>query len=255
MSEHRETVVVACADEATRIFLVDNLIADGYTVVPAETAAQAQVRCARHEPDLLVLGALERSELALELVRGIRTGSLLGPGRVERSLPVLCLLADSIEVARVRALHAGADDVVGMPFSYPELLARVGALLRRCGRPRVLSILRVGELEVDRVSRRVTLADQWVELTGREFALLVTLASAPLRVFTKEELLREVWGFKNPSGVTTRTVDSHACRLRAKLTRPDGPNFMVNVWGVGYRLVDELPESATELSEGVPAAA
>jgi DNA-binding response OmpR family regulator len=116
-----------------------------------------------------------------------------------------------------------------MPFSYSEPLARVVALLRRCGRPRVLSMLRVGELEVDRVSRRVPLAGQWVELAGREFALPAVLAAAPLRVFTKEELLREGWGYKDPGGAGTRTVDSHACRLRTKLTRPHGPRFMINV--------------------------
>jgi DNA-binding response OmpR family regulator len=93
----------------------------------------------------------------------------------------------------------------------------------------------VGELEIDPAGRAASLRGHRVELAAKEFALLRTLASSPTRVFTKEELLRDVWGFRTLG--TTRTLDSHACRLRQKL-RAYGDEFVVNVWGVGYRLVD-----------------
>jgi DNA-binding response OmpR family regulator len=96
-------------------------------------------------------------------------------------------------------------------------------------------VLQVGELRIDPVSRDVTVADRQIELSAKEFALLRTLASEPTRVFTKEELLRDVWGFKLMG--STRTLDSHASRLRRKLGS-SGRRWVINVWGVGYRLTD-----------------
>jgi len=98
----------------------------------------------------------------------------------------------------------------------------------------------VGELEIDPAGRVTRLRGNRVELAAKEFALLRTLASSPTRVFTKDELLRDVWGFRARG--STRTLDSHACRLRAKL-RSQGDQFVVNVWGIGYRLVDGPIES------------
>ena len=112
---------------------------------------------------------------------------------------------------------------------------RVGALLRRAHQRKSLGRLRVGDLEVDPPSREVRLRGRRIELSQKEFALLRTLAGEPTRVFTKEELLRNVWGYRSMG--TTRTLDSHACRLRHKLS-PEGHRFVVNVWGVGYRLID-----------------
>ena len=99
----------------------------------------------------------------------------------------------------------------------------------------------MGDLAVDPATREVRLRGRRIELPGREFALLQALAAAPTRVFTKEELLRDVWGFRSLG--TTRTLDSHACRLRRKLGF-DGDSFIVNVWGVGYRLLDPVASSA-----------
>ena len=127
------------------------------------------------------------------------------------------------------------------PFSYPELRGRVTAILRRM-QPRVArGRLRVGDLEVDPSSREVRLRGRRVDLSQKEFALLRALAAAPTRVFTKEELLRDVWGFRSLGA--TRTLDSHACRLRQKLGT-GGDRFVINVWGVGYRLVDGPVEAA-----------
>ncbi len=139
------------------------------------------------------------------------------------------------ETDRLRSFERGADDVVVKPFSYPELRARIEALLRRCeGRARS-GAMRVGPVELDPASRQVLLHGEPVHLAQKEFALLRTLAADPTRVFTKEELLRTVWGFRSMGA--TRTLDSHACRLRSKLG-VRGDRLVLNVWGVGYRLVD-----------------
>ncbi len=109
--------------------------------------------------------------------------------------------------------------------------------------------LRVGDLEIDVPAREVTVRGRRIELSQKEFALLRTLAGQPTRVWTKEELLRSVWGFRSMGA--TRTLDSHACRLRQKLA-VDGDRFVLNVWGVGYRLVDPAP-SADPLRPDAPA--
>jgi DNA-binding response OmpR family regulator len=130
------------------------------------------------------------------------------------------------------------NDARGKPFSYPELRARVGALLRRNERSRQRGRLRVGGLTIDPAGRSVTLNGRRVVVSQKEFALLRTLAADPTRVIPKEELLRHIWGFRAIGAhSSTRTLDSHACRLRQKLAR-DGDRFVINVWGVGYRLVD-----------------
>jgi DNA-binding response OmpR family regulator len=120
------------------------------------------------------------------------------------------------------------------PFHYPELAARVAAVLRRCA-GRSQGPIRVGDLVVDSLTRRVKVGEREVPLANKEFALLRALASEPRRVFTKEELLRDVWGFQSMG--RTRTLDSHASRLRRKLD-PEGARFVFNCWGVGYRLIE-----------------
>ncbi len=135
---------------------------------------------------------------------------------------------------RVRGLNAGADDYLTKPFNVEELRARIGAVLRRRASRRE-GPLRVGELTVDPQRRRVTVGEREVPLAKKEFALLQVLAGDPTRVFSKEELLHDVWGFRNPS--RTRTLDSHASRLRRKLD-PDHGRYVVNCWGIGYRLLD-----------------
>ena len=151
-------------------------------------------------------------------------------------LPVIVLGGpESDAVDRVRALEDGADDVLARPFHYEELLARIRAVLRRVS-PELQERLVAGELRVDRATRRVTVCGEPVALAGKEFELLVKLASDPHRVFTKEQLLREVWGFRSLG--RTRTLDSHASRLRRKLARDGAGPFVVNLWGVGYRLLD-----------------
>ena len=112
------------------------------------------------------------------------------------------------------------------------MLARIHALLRRC--PPRIELTEVGPLAIDRLARRVTVGGDEVELSAKEFALLVKLASSPDRVFTREQLLRDVWGFR--TYVPTRTLESHASRVRRKLASAGLAGWIVNVWGVGYKL-------------------
>jgi DNA-binding response OmpR family regulator len=143
----------------------------------------------------------------------------------------------------VRYFDRGGDDVIAKPFSYPELRARVRALLRRaCERP--TERLRVGAITIDPASRQVRVGETPVELSRMEFALLRALAAEPTRVYTKHEHLRDVWGFRCPT--RTRTLDSHACRLRSKLSAAGDRRFIENVWGVGYRLVGVDPDARGE---------
>ena len=153
--------------------------------------------------------------------------------RAGHDLPVIVL--GEPDVDRIRALEDGADDVLARPFAYEELLARIRAVLRRAStEPRERIV--VGELRIDRTTRRVTLSGEVVVLAGKELELLVKLASDPYRVFTKEQLLREVWGFRSLG--RTRTLDSHASRLRRKLARGGEAPYVINIWGVGYKLLD-----------------
>lgn len=202
----------------------------------AETEPSARSFLARHLSQ-------DGFEVVLELGEGRRVDLALLPG-VEQcrrlreaagDVPVIVLgppEADAID--RVRAFKDGADDFLARPFHYEELVARIHAVLRRSSPER--DVLEVAELRIDCATRRVTVGGVPVELAAKEFALLVALASDPRRVRTKVELLRDVWGFR--SVVPTRTVDSHASRLRRKLAALAETPFVINVWGVGYKLVE-----------------
>ena len=141
-------------------------------------------------------------------------------------------------VERVRGLTRGADDFVSRPFAYDELLARMRAVLRRAGAGPPSERIEVGEIEILRPSRIVRVHGKSVVPAAKEYELLVALAAEPERVFTKEELLRGVWGFRSLG--RTRTLDSHASRLRRKLQLNEAHDYVINVWGVGYRLVQPL---------------
>jgi DNA-binding response OmpR family regulator len=150
-------------------------------------------------------------------------------------LTVIVLAPSSDPLERVRALDRGADDVIGRPFAYEELLARIRALLRR-STPASSEVIVAGDLVIDRPTRRVHVRDTSVLLSAKEFELVAKLASEPQRVFTKEELLREVWGYRALG--RTRTLESHASRVRKKLCVDPEDRFIVNVWGVGYRMLE-----------------
>lgn len=150
-------------------------------------------------------------------------------------VPVIVLgEPESDAVDRVRALERGCDDYLVRPFAYEELLARIRAVLRRTSPPEH-ELRRAGPICADLATRGVTVGDTVVALAGKEYELLLKLMTDPTRVFTKEQLLREVWGFRSLG--RTRTLDSHASRLRRKLVAAGAGPVVVNVWGVGYRLL------------------
>jgi DNA-binding response OmpR family regulator len=223
------TVVVCEDDDPTRELLCDHLTADRYRALPAPSASDALRLCGYNHPDLMLLDLGLPDAPGIDVLREIRSGG----ERFDPELPVLVLSGRSSEADRLRGFEAGADDYLGKPFHYPELLARVAAILRRRSGRRQGPI-RVGDLSVDPVTRCVRVDGREVELANKEFALLSALASEPHRVFTKDELLRDVWGFRSKG--RTRTLDSHASRLRRKLD-PDGARYVFNCWGVGYRLL------------------
>ncbi len=222
----------------TRKFLADNLAADGYELIEAESAADARRLIETAFPDLAIVDLGLPDADGLELVSEVRRDDRVG-GRLDPELPLLIMSGRAAELDRIRGFERGCDDYVTKPFSYTELRARVAALLRRTQRRPSGRRLRIGELELDTVARQVWLHGEPLRLSNKEFGLLRALASEPTRVFTREELLRGVWGFRVLG--TTRTLDSHASRLRKKLSAK-GDRLVVNVWGVGYRLLDGSPD-------------
>ena len=201
-------VLIAEPQADVRGFLERHLAQDGFDVVTTDD---------RDAADLVLLG----DPSAVESFRGV---------------PVIVIgREDSDAVDRVRAFARGCDDFVARPFVYDELVARINAVLRRA-RPAPRERLCAGAIAIEHATRRVTVNGARVELAAKEFELLHKLAGDPQRVFTKEELLREVWGFRSLG--RTRTLDSHASRLRRKLQAVDPGPFVINVWRVGYRLLD-----------------
>ncbi len=190
--EELATVVVCEDDDPTRELLCDHLTADRYRALPAPSASDALRLCGYNHPDLMVLDLGLPDASGIDVLREIRRAG----ERFDPELPVLVLSGRGSETDRLRGFEAGADDYLTKPFHYPELLARVAAVLRRrSGRRR--GPIRVGDLTVDPLRRRVEVGGHEVPLANKEFALLRALAAEPHRVFTKDELLRDVWGFRS----------------------------------------------------------
>jgi DNA-binding response OmpR family regulator len=213
-------LLLAEPEEATRSFLERHLAQDGFEVVGAEDG-EALDLLERVCPDLVLIGDPE----GLELCSRLRER--------DRDVPVILLgVQQSDPVDRVRAFDRGCDDYLDRPFHYDELVARIRAVLRRVAPPES-ERMTAGEIEIDRPTRRVTVAGRRVVLPSKEYELLLKLASDPHRVFTKDELLKDVWDFR--AQARTRTLDSHASRLRRRLAGP----YVRNVWGVGYCLLGD----------------
>ncbi len=227
------TVVVCEDDLATLELLCDHLEAEQYQALPAPTASDALRLCSYNAPDLLLLDLNLPDAHGLDVLREIRDTDG-ATGRFDPELGVIVLSGRSADADRVRGLACGADDYVVKPFYVPEITARIGSVIRRRDGRRG-GPLRAGDVFVDVARREVRVGDRIVTLANKEFSLLRALATDPTRVFTKEELLRDVWGFRSMG--RTRTLDSHASRLRRKLD-PEAGRYVVNCWGVGYRLID-----------------
>jgi DNA-binding response OmpR family regulator len=216
--------------------LSEQLAADRYHVVVARTAQHARVLARDHSLHAVLLGAFDAPRGALDLLQEIRS-SPQDPAedqRWDKHLPAIVFGSGSRQIDLLRAFDAGADDFLARSTPYLELRARLRALLRRAEGPRRMRLLRVGQLVIDTHARTVCIADAHIDLSRMEYELLLHLARTPASVCSKQELLRVVW--HHPTNACTRTVDSHASRLRRKLYNAGAHGFVVNVWGVGYRL-------------------
>lgn len=232
MSALAPTILVVEAARDHGELLAQQLLADGYRVELARTSEHARILARASRPALAVLGTLDCPRGAIGLLAEIRACERDGDWDPELGAIVVGAVARETDL--LRAFEVGADDFMSRPARYLELRARVRAVLARLARGREPpAVLEVGSLVVDTRSRGVTLHGAPVELRRLEFDLLAHLAGEPERVFAKSELLRAVWGYR--SGGSTRTLDSHASRLRRKLAA-HGETWVINERGVGYRL-------------------
>lgn len=221
--------VLVVDDEPDIIALVTfHLVKAGYRVSTATTGADALAQAMQDRPSLVVL------DLMLPQMSGYEVLEQLRANEPTRDVPVLMLTARKDEEDRIRGLSLGADDYLTKPFSPPELVLRVGAILRRVGaaQPTAGDVLRIGALAIDRAAHRVTVDGQEIELTPTEYRLLVTLAERRGRVQDRAHLLETVW--EAAPDIQTRTVDMHVQRLRTKLGVAG--NLIETVRGFGYRL-------------------
>lgn len=203
-----------------------NFEAEGYRVSHAETGEDAEMMVAEERPDLVVLDWMLPAVSGIELCRRLRT-------RPEtRAIPIVMLTARGEEADRVRGLSTGADDYVVKPFSLPELMARVKAILRRAAPDRVAEILKVSDIELDRAAHKVVRGLREVRLGPTEFRLLEFLMESPGRVLSRTQLLDGVWG--RDAFVDERTVDVHIGRLRKALIRGKERDPIRTVRGAGY---------------------
>ncbi len=211
MSGTSPRVLIVEDEEALTLLLRYNLEAAGYDVDTVARGDDADVRFKERPPDLVILDWMLPGLSGIELCRRLRARP------DTRQLPIIMLTARGEESERVRGLSTGADDYITKPFSVPELLARVSALLRRSSPERIADILSFGELELDREKKRVSRNGNAIDLGPTEFRLLEFLMERPGRVFSREQLLDGVWG--RDVYIDERTVDVHVGRLRKALNR------------------------------------
>ncbi len=206
-----------------------NLRKEGYSVVTAVDGAEALDVARREKPDLIVLDVMLPKLSGFEVCRILRK---------EMTVPILMLTAKDEEVDKIVGLEIGADDYMTKPFSMRELLARLSAMLRRADMavpPAEAESLKVGELEIDVARHQAFLRGQPLELSPKEFELLLFLARNKGFVFNREQLLDKVWGYDYAG--ETRTVDVHIRWLRQKIeTDPAKPRYLLTVRGAGYKL-------------------
>jgi two-component system, OmpR family, alkaline phosphatase synthesis response regulator PhoP len=224
----RRRLLLVEDDPTLRQALAFNLTREGYEVASASDG-EAALEAARNERlDLILLDVMLPGMSGVEVLRVLR-----GEGV---TTPVIILSAKGDEIDRVVGLRVGADDYVAKPFSRPELLARIEAVLRRHRRepeePEERARLEFGPVTIDVSRREVSVEGEPVHLTTKEFDLLAHMAASPGRVFTRDQLLARIWGYDYLGD--GRTVDVHVSWLRGKLRGSDGHNFFRTVRGVGY---------------------
>jgi two-component system phosphate regulon response regulator PhoB len=219
-------VLIVEDEEPLTLLLRYNLEAEGYEVDSVARGDEAEIRLREQVPDIVLLDWMLPGLSGIELCRRIR----IRP-ETER-LPVIMLTARGEEGDRIRGLSTGADDYIVKPFSVPELLARVRALLRRTKPAHIATLLTAGDMELDRETHRVRRAGRDLHLGPTEFRLLEFLMQSPGRVFSREHLLNAVWG--HDVYIDERTVDVHVGRLRKAINLPQQPDPIRTVRGSGY---------------------
>ncbi len=229
-------VLVVEDEEPLAMLLRYNLQAEGFAVTVVTRGEDAEVAVSEDPPDLILLDWMLPGISGLELCRRLRTR------RADRNIPILMLTARGEETDRIRGLTTGADDYVVKPFSLPELLARVHAILRRTSPHRVQDTLQVGDIVLDRDAHRVTRGEREIRVGPTEYRLLEFMMEAPGRVFSRAQLLDGVWG--RDVFVDERTVDVHIGRLRKALNRGRSHDPIRTVRGAGYALSDKLAQKA-----------
>src|SRR5258705_6618396 len=229
-------ILIVEDEEALTLLLRYNLEAAGYEVETVARGDEADVRLREGNPDLVILDWMLPGLSGIELCRRLRARP------DTRQLPIIMLTARGEESERVRGLATGADDYVVKPFSVPELVARVSALLRRASPERIADVLSFGDIEIDREKKRVSRGGRAVDLGPTEYRLLEFFMERPGRVFTREQLLDGVWG--SDIYIDERTVDVHVGRLRKALNRGDETDPIRTVRGSGYALDDRFGKSA-----------
>lgn len=218
-------ILVVDDDPIVRDVLGRYLAKDGFEVEEAEDGYVAVEAFGRTKPDLILLDLMLPKSDGFEVFSYVRDRS---------DVPVIMLTARDQETDRIAGLEMGADDYVSKPFSPGEVVARVRAVLRRSSDGATPKDLRYGNVVIEGESRRVTVGEQALTLTPKEFDLLHFLASNPEKVFTRLDLLNELWDFAFDGDPSTVTV--HIRRLREKIEAdPSNPRHLVTVWGSGYR--------------------
>ena len=208
-----------------------NLEKEGFRVEVAFDGEEALNAMSGEEPDLVILDLMLPKIDGYEVCRSIRRSS---------DVPIIMLTARDEDIDKILGLELGADDYMTKPFNTRELLARIKAILRRTVQQAAAarSFIKVGDLQIDVIKRKVTVKGREVTLTSREFNLLSLLASNPGKVYSREELLEEIWGDDYSGDV--RTVDVHIRHLREKIEEfPAEPNIILTVWGAGYKFREE----------------
>lgn len=221
-------VLVVEDDKSLGTLLSYNLGAAGYQVALATSAEDGELMLAEDHYDLIVLDWMLPEMSGIEFCARLRRASR------GQQIPILLLTARSEEADRIRGFATGADDYVVKPFSVPELMARVKALLRRSAPERVTDILGAGDIALDRAAHRVTRGNREISLGPTEYQLLEVLLESAGRVLSRNQLIDRVWG--NTAEIDERTIDVHIGRLRKALVRGPEPDPIRTVRGAGYVL-------------------
>lgn len=228
-------IMIVEDEEALTLLLRYNLEAEGYAVQTVSRGDEADLLLRESVPDLLLLDWMLPGLSGIELCRRLRQRD------ETRALPIILLTARGEESERIRGLSTGADDYIVKPFSVPELLARVKALMRRAAPQRVAGVLEIGDLSLNRETHRVKRGARDLHLGPTEFRILEFLMERPGRVFSRAHLLDSVWGME--SEIDERTVDVHVGRLRKAINLPDEKDPIRTVRGTGYAFDDSYSRS------------